>query len=277
MIAILLALMLHLSDATGDLIVRCPAGTEVFVDGDSFGNATTGGLPIRGLVVGPHSVELRSSLGGVANFNVTIYEAKEQYINVSALGFKLKPKSETPIASVRIQSDVAPCDVAIGDVTAEKTGHELNIGTLPVGRQKLAIVCGSKHAEAMLNLGADELQIIEPDFEHHTARILAHRRRVTQLKVNSDQEEIMSASIPAEWKRVLSGAGAKALSVIPISGTAVRIAYACTTREQANSIIDRLHNEIVQDVTYQGMRRDTDGLAAYFTVRFYPAGQVRVQ
>jgi hypothetical protein len=274
MIAIVLTLLLStaVSDATGDLVVNVAGGTEVFVDGIFFGTASTAGLTINGLAIGAHKVLLRApATGGTASFNVNIIEAQVQTINVSPLGFRIKPKSETPVAAVRVLSDVVPCTVSVGDVTAEKTSHELNIGSVPIGRHRILIVCGNRRAEAMLSLNADELQIIEPDFDKRVANVVSRRRRVTELKVAGGQDEIVNSSMPVEWKRVLSSAAgeARAVNVTPVSYTTVIITYRCSSQASASSVVDRIKSSgIVDRVDVQSIRRDGERLLLTLRVRF---------
>ena len=268
----LLLLLAGQSQATGDLVVNVAAGTEVFVDGDLQGVASTDGQTVRGLAPGPHKVMLRAPNGGTAHFNVNIIEAKVQTINVSPLGFRLKPKSETPVAALRIVSDETPCTVTVGDVIADKTQHELNIGTVPPGRQKLSIVCGAKRVDSMITLAEDELQIIEPDFNRHVANVVAHRRRVTTLVVDSGQSEIVSANIPVEWKRALSAAAgeSKAISVTPLSYSTVIITYRAPNMNGANAVIDRLRNtDIIERAEPTGNAQKTpDGVVFTIRVKF---------
>ncbi|MCU1228907.1 MAG: hypothetical protein JWO97_1791 [Acidobacteria bacterium] len=275
-LALLLLLATEPTQATGDLVVQVAAGTEVYVDGQMYGVASTDGQTVRGLAAGPHKVMLHAPNGGTATFNVNIIEAKVQTINVSPLGFRMKPKSETPVAAVRIVSDETPCTVSVGDVSAEKTQHELNVGTVPTGRQKLSIVCGTKRVDSMLTLAPDELQIIEPDFNRHVANVLGHRRRVTALVVEGGQSEIVSANIPVEWKRALSAAAgeSKAINVTPISGNTVLITYRAPTMNGANAVIDRLRNtDIVDRAEPTGNAQKTpDGVVFTVRVKFRVAG-----
>jgi hypothetical protein len=276
MVIALLFLLAGPSQATGDLIVNVAAGTEVYVDGELYGVASTDGQTVRGLAPGPHKVMLHAPNGGTANFNVNIIEAKVQTINVSPLGFRMKPKSETPVAAVRIVSDETPCTVTVGDVVAEKTQHELNVGTVPTGRQKLSIVCGEKRVDSILTLAPDEMQIIEPDFNRRIANVIAHRRRVTVLTVEGGQSEIVSANIPVEWKRALSAAAgeSKALSVTPINITTVIVTYRAPTMNSANAVIDRLRNtDIVDRAEPTGNAQKTpDGVVFTVRVKFRVAG-----
>jgi hypothetical protein len=275
-LALLLLFANEPSQATGDLVVQVAAGTEVSVDGQVYGVASTDGQTVRGLSPGTHKVMLRAPNGGVANFNVNIIEAKVQTINVSPLGFRMKPKSETPVAAVRIVSDETPCTVTVGDVSAEKTQHELNVGTVPTGRQKLSIVCGTKRVDSMLTLAPDELQIIEPDFDRRVANVIAHRRRVTALTVEGGQSEIVSANIPVEWKRALSAAAGecKAVNVTAISANTVIITYRAPTMSGANAVIDRLRNtDIIDRAEPTGNAQKTpDGVLFTVRVKFRVAG-----
>lgn len=277
MLAFLLALLLAGADSgpTGDLQLNVAAGTEVVVDGTSYGVASTAGATVRGLSAGAHRVDLKAPNGGVAGFNVNIVAAQTQTINVSPLGFRIKPKNEVPVAAVRIQSEIAPCEVAVGDVAAEKTSHELNIGTVPTGKQKLVIDCGNRqHVEAMLNLADGELQVIEPDFATGTAKIVARRRRVTALNVNSGQEAIVNAGIPVEWKRALSAAAgpARAVSVTPVSLMQVVITYRCPSVDEAMRVIDRLRNQgVVERIDVMGVKRDGEAAIVSMRVKFRPS------
>jgi hypothetical protein len=274
-LALLLLLATEPTQATGDLVVNVASGTEVYVDGQLYGVSSTDGQTVRGLSVGTHKVMLRAPNGGTANFSVNIIEAKVQTINVSPLGFRLKPKSETPVAAVRIVSDETPCTVTVGDVEAEKTQHELNIGTVPVGRHKLVIACGAKRVEAMITLADEELQIIEPDFDKHIAKIVAHRRRVTVLNVAGGQDAIVSANIPVEWKRVLSSAAgeARAVAVTRLSYATVAVTYSCPNLSVAYSVYNRLQNADGVVRVESSDRQRKEGLELItLRVTFRPAG-----
>lgn len=274
MIALLLAVLaLGANATTGDLVINVAAGTEVFVDNVAHGVAAANGATVTGLAPGAHRVEMRAPNGGTAGFKVTIVAGETQTINVSPLGFRIRPKTEVPVAALRIVSDVAPCDVSIGDVVARKNSYELNIGTVPVGKQKLSIVCGERRITSIVTLAPDELQIIEPDFDRRVAKVLAHRRRVTTLTVDEGQEEIVSANMPVEWKRVLSGAAgsSRATSVVPMNLTTVFITYRCPTLEDVARVIDRLRSSLlVEKVDPQGLRRDGEAAIVTLRVRFRP-------
>lgn len=274
-LALLFLLASEPTQATGDLVINVAAGTEVYVDGQMFGVASTDGQTIRGLSPGPHKVMLKAPNGGTANFNVNIIEAQVQTISVSPLGFRLKPKSETPVAALRVSSDDTPCTVTVGDVEAEKTQHDLNLNTLPVGRQKLVIVCGTRRVESMITLADGELQVVAPDFARHVVTVVAHRRRVTVLNVDSGQEEIVAANIPVEWKRVLSAAAGecRAVSVTPLSATTVAITYRCPSVRSADAVIDRLrYSAGVDRITGDDAHRDGDSILLTLRVRFKVAG-----
>jgi len=279
-LALLLLLANEPTQATGDLVVNVAAGTQVFVDGDLMGTASTEGQTVRGLTVGPHKVMLRAPTGGTASFNVNIIEAKVQTINVSPLGFRMKPKSDSPVAALRVASDETPCTVTVGDVEAEKTQHDLNLGTLPIGKQKVVIVCGTRRVESMITLADGELQIIEPDFARHTINVVAHRRRVTALNVDTGQAEIVSANIPVEWKRALSAAAgeSRAVNVTPINASTVVVTYRCPSIQAADRVIDRLrYSDVVFSIVGQDVHRDGEAIVLTLRIKFRVAGAPQQQ
>lgn len=275
-LALLFLLATEPSQPTGELTVNVADGTEVYVDGELAGVAAVGGQTVRGLAVGPHKVMLRATNGGIAEFNVNIIEGKGQSISVSPLGFRMKPKSTAPVAAVRIQSDETPCTVRIGDVETEKTQHELNINTVPSGRQRLTIICGNQRIDSMLTLADGEMQIIEPDFARRVATVVGHRRRVTALTVTGGQDEIVNANIPVDWKRALASAAGecRAVAVTPVSYSTVIITYRCPTEQAAMRVIDRLRaSDIISSVDTSGVqRRGSDGILVTLRVKFRVAG-----
>jgi hypothetical protein len=234
--AILLALAVGGTAASGDIWVRFAPGATIYLDGVrvSETNFNENGSLLHDVKPGAHKITIQVPNGGQATMDVNVNNGELSTVSVSPLALHARPAPKGGI-EVRVPADVK-CVV--------KAGDSASLDELAPGAYHVNVNCGSRGiAQGDVTVTDGRVAILDTDLKSHRLTLLGDRSRVTHVALADPNKAIVNAPLSAEVKRVIisglsDGATISAISV-PQPGVVI-VTVDCPNYRAANTFFSRL-------------------------------------
>jgi hypothetical protein len=257
----------------GELQVLADPGLDVLIDGTHYGVTGPGGI-VLSVPEGQRKVTVRSSNGAENTFQVTISSMTPAELRVSALGLK-RPLKRPQTGGVAIRKATG-CSASSGTFSAENSGGDLYLSSLPVGDHTIVVNCGDRTVRTTASVKVGYLTTFDLDRNARTLRRTGEERMSLSVEV-LENSAIAQSSIPADWKRALSRItvpGVRVEGAVQLSVDRMRVvAYAKDIRS-ASQYQYRLQNaQDIQKVESCRTTKRQDGYGVDAILRMFPVAR----